>query len=140
MGKGSGSMQDLDVSEVMTQPVISAKKSTRIRDVALQLVNAAYSGMPVTEEGGKLVGIITELDILHAVNNGKEFSSTVTGDIMTTDIVTAKTDTPITEVIGLMDKFNIIRLPIVKNKKLVGIVSRGDILNYLLKPDFEINS
>jgi CBS domain-containing protein len=140
MGKGSGSMQDLDVSEVMTQPVISAKKSTRIRDVALQLVNAAYSGMPVTEEGGKLVGIITELDILHAVNNGKEFSSTVTGDIMTTDIVTAKTDTPITEVIGLMDKFNIIRLPIVKDEKLVGIVSRGDILNYLLKPDFEINS
>jgi CBS domain-containing protein len=133
-------MKDLDASEVMTQPVVSAKKSTRIRDVALQLMNGVYSGMPVTESGGKLVGIITELDILHAVNDGKEFSTTATGDIMTTDIVTAKTDTPITEIIGLMDKYNIIRLPIVKNGKLVGIVSRGDILNYLLEPEFEVNS
>lgn len=133
-------MKDLDASEVMTQPVISAKKSTRIRDVALQLVNGVYSGMPVTESGGKLVGIITELDILHAVNDGKEFSTTATGDVMTTNIVTANTDTPITEIMGLMDKFHIIRLPIVKNGKLVGIVSRGDILNYLLEPEFEVNS
>jgi len=139
MWKGSDPLKDLDASEVMTQPVISAKKSTRIRDVALQLVNGRYSGLPVTETGGKLVGIITELDILHAVNDGKEFSTTVTGDIMTTKIVTAKTDTPITEIIALMDEFNIIRLPIVKNEKLVGIVSRGDILNYLLESGFEIN-
>jgi len=139
MWKGSDPLKDLDASEVMTQPVISAKKSTRIRDVALQLVNGRYSGLPVTETGGKLVGIITELDILHAVNDGKEFSTTVTGDIMTTKIVTAKTDTPITEIIALMDEFNIIRLPIGKNEKLVGIVSRGDILNYLLESGFEIN-
>jgi len=132
-------MRDFDASEVMTRPVISAKKNTPIRDVALQMINGFYSGMPVTGENGKLIGIVTELDILRAENEGKELIRTTAGDIMTKEVITARPDTPITEIIRLMEKFNIIRLPIVKNGKLVGIVSRGDILSSLLEPEFETN-
>ncbi len=132
-------MKDVDASEIMTRPVISAKKNTQIRDIALQLIAAGYSGMPVTGENGKLIGIVTELDILRAENEGKELARTVAGDVMTNEVVTGNPDTPITEVIGLMEKFNIIRVPIVKNGKLVGIVSRGDILRSLLEPEFEAN-
>ncbi|GJL77808.1 MAG: hypothetical protein NPINA01_07970 [Nitrospinaceae bacterium] len=58
---------------------------------------------------------------------------------MTRDIVSVITDTSTTEIIGLLDKHLMIRVPIVKNGKLVGIVSRGDNPGCLLDPEFESN-
>lgn len=123
-------------SEIMTRPVISAKEQASARDVALQMISGVFSGMPVTNEEGKVVGIVTELDIIKAVKNGKELVRTTAGDIMTPDPVTAREDATIEELIGIMEEFHIIRLPIVKDGKLVGVVSRGDVLRSLIEPEF----
>ena len=50
-------------SELMTMPVISARENACARDIALQLISGLYSGMPVTNDAGEIVGIVTELDI-----------------------------------------------------------------------------
>ena len=123
-------------SEIMTRPVISAKEQASARDVALQMISGVFSGMPVTNEEGKVVGIVTELDIIKAVKNGKELVRTTAGDIMTPDPVTAREDATIEELIGIMEEFHIIRLPIVRDGKLVGVVSRGDVLRSLIEPEF----
>ena len=123
-------------SDIMTRPVISAKENASARDVALQLMTGLFSGMPVTNDEGKLVGIVTELDLLKAVQDGKELVRTTARDIMTPDAVTAREDATVEEFIAIMKEFNIIRLPIVKDGKLVGIVSRSDILRSLIEPEF----
>jgi len=123
-------------SDIMTRPVISAKENASARDVALQLMTGLFSGMPVTNDEGKLVGIVTELDLLKAVQDGKELVRTTARDIMTPDVTTARVDATVEEFIAIMEEFHIIRLPIVKDGKLVGIVSRSDILRSLIEPEF----
>lgn len=132
-------MEDRTAFEIMTRPAISAKLKASARDIALQFINEQYSGMPVTEEDGKVIGIVTEIDILKALNEGKELSHINAGDIMTLDVVTANPDTPITEMISMMEEFHIIRLPVVKDEKLIGVVSRGDIIRSLIEPEFMSN-
>jgi CBS domain-containing protein len=123
-------------SELMTRPVISARENASARDIALQLITGLYSGMPVTNNEGEMVGIVTELDILKAVRDGKELSGTTAKEIMTTDVAKATTEATGEEMIKIMEEFHIIRLPVVKEGKLVGIVARCDILRSLIEPEF----
>ena len=122
--------------EIMTRPVISARENASARDVALQMMAGLFSGMPVTNNEGKLVGIVTELDLLKAVQDGKELVRTTARDIMTQDVASARVDATVEEFITIMEEFHIIRLPIVKDGKLVGIVARSDILRSLIVPEF----
>ena len=129
-------MKNLKASDVMTRPVVSARPKASARDVVLQLTTGLYSGMPVTEGDGKIVGIITELDLLSAVADGKELAKTTAEDIMSRDVVTVNPGTPVTEIIPIMQARNLIRVPVVKGGKLVGIVSRSEILRALIEPEF----
>ncbi len=123
--------------EVMVRPVISARKNASARDIALQLMNGLYSGMPVTDEDGKVIGVITEIDILNAIMAGKKLEKTVAGDIMTTEVVTVDPDTSVSEIIKIMNEKKIIRIPVVsKEGKLRGVVSRSDILRARIEPEF----
>ena len=123
-------------SEIMTRPVISAKENACVRDVALQLITGLYSGMPVTNDAGEMVGIISELDILRAVKDGKDLSETTAKEIMTPDVARATPEATSEEMIKIMEELNIIRLPIVSNGKLVGIVARCDLLRSFIEPEF----
>lgn len=129
-------MKDLKASQVMVRPVVSAKRNASARDIALQLLNGLYSGMPVTDDEGMVIGIVTELDLLGAVMSGKELVKTTAEELMTTNAITAEKDTPVTEIVKIVKEKNIIRLPITDNGKLVGIVSRCDILTSLIEPEF----
>lgn len=129
-------MKDLKASDVMVRPVLSARRNSSARDVALQLLTGLYSGMPVTDEEGKVIGIITELDLLDAVMEGKELVRVTAEDIMTEEAITADVDTPINDIVRTMKEKNIIRLPITDKGKLVGIVARCDILKGLIEPEF----
>lgn len=129
-------MKDLKASQVMVRPVVAAKRNASARDIALQLLNGLYSGLPVTDDEGTVIGIVTELDLLGAVMSGKELVKTTAEELMTTNAITAEKDTPVTEIVKIMKEKNIIRLPITDNGKLVGIVSRCDILTSLIEPEF----
>lgn len=132
-------MQDKTAFEIMTRPVISAKKGALVSDIARQFVAEKYSGMPVTETDGNVIGIVTEIDILKAVNEGQVLANAKAADVMTKDVATVTPDTSMTEMIKIMEDFHVIRLPVVKEGKLVGIVSRGDIIRHMIEPDFMSN-
>ena len=95
--------------------------------------------MPVTEDGGTVIGIITELDILRAFNERPELTRVTTGDNITPEVATVKPETPATKTIKMMENFHIIRLPVCKDEKLIGVVSRGDIIRNLIEPKFMRN-
>lgn len=129
-------MKELKASEVMVKSVISAKRNASARDLALQLLTGYFSGMPVTDEQGKIIGVITEIDLLEAVKEGKELARTTAEEIMTRDVITADVNTAVSDLVKTMKENNIIRLPITNQGKLVGIVARCDILKGLLEPEF----
>jgi len=121
----------------MARPVVSAKPKASARDVVLQLTTGLYSGMPVTEGGGgKVVGITTELDLLSIVAEGKELVKTTVEEIMSRDVETVNPNTPVIEIIQTKYDKNLLRVPVVKEGKLTGIVSRSDILRSLIEPEF----
>jgi CBS domain-containing protein len=130
-------MKTKKASEIMTRPVVAVKENASARDVVLQLITGLFSGMPVTNDEGEVVGIITEMDILAAVDDGRELTRTTVKEIMTRDVARANPETTVEELIKILREFHLIRVPIVKDNRLVGIVSRSDILRCLIEPEFE---
>jgi predicted transcriptional regulator len=58
-------MENKTASEIMTRPAISTRIKASARDISLKFINEQYSGMPVTEEDGRVIGIMTEINILN---------------------------------------------------------------------------
>lgn len=150
----------MDVKEVMTKAVVSVNRDSTIDEIAQVLIDNKVSGLPVLSDGGYLIGIVTEGDLLrremsprlpefinilgaviyyHGVEryneDFKKILAQTASDIMTEDLITVKEDTDISEVARLMLNNNIKQVPVVDGSKLIGIVSRADIVKLLLKQE-----
>jgi CBS domain-containing protein len=121
--------------EIMNKIVTAATKKTNGRDLAVKLLSGMYSGLPVVDEG-KVVGVVTEFDLLKATGEGKDLKLIFAEDIMTKDPICVEEETSVKEIIELMTGKNIIRVPVVRKEKLIGVISRCDILNSLIQPEF----
>ncbi len=143
----------MQASDIMTTDVVTVSKDAVIRDVAKMMFERQISAMPVVDSGGKLVGIISEGDLLRRAELkterqrpwwlevlagnaelAKEFvhaHGRKAADVMTRDVVTAAPDTPLAEIADLLEQKHIKRVPIVSKGELVGIVSRANLLHAL---------
>jgi CBS domain-containing protein len=92
--------------------------------------------MPVTDSDGKVVGVITEIDLLRQIREGKDLEKLKANEIMTKDPVTVDINTPLDNVLNLMIGKNIIRIPVTEEGRLVGVIARRDILRYFFQPEF----
>jgi len=129
-------MENLKANDIMTRPVISARKNASARDIALQVLSGLYSGMPVTEENGKVIGVVTEFDLLAQVREGKELVKLTADEIMTKDPVTVDVNMPLNDVIDIIMEKNIIRVLVTNEGRLVGVIARCDILRNYIEPEF----
>ena len=120
----------------MQKPVIATTPRASVRDIASQLVTNGFSGMPVAERDGKVVGIITEADILRALGEHKKLETLAASNIMTANPTVVDVETPVEEVIQLLQESHILRVPVTEEEKLVGIISRSDIIRAVLEPEF----
>jgi CBS domain-containing protein len=136
--------------QIMTRPVISVTPETTIVDAANTMLQKHVSGLPVVDAAGKLVGIISEGDFIRRSEIGTQrkrgrFLKFILGpgqeaidfvrehgrkiaEIMTPEPVTVGEDTPLEEIVQLMEKNNVKRLPVTRGNKIVGIVSRSNLL------------
>ncbi|MFQ5964824.1 MAG: CBS domain-containing protein [Candidatus Scalinduaceae bacterium] len=121
--------------EIMNKIVTAAAKKTNGRDLAIKLLSGMYSGLPVVDDG-KVVGVISEFDLLKAVKEGKDLQKVCAEDIMTKDPICVEEETNVEEIIKLMTEHNIIRVPVVRKGNLIGVISRCDILSSLIQPEF----
>lgn len=129
-------MRDLKAKDIMTRPVLSARRNASARDIALQLLSGLFSGIPVTDDSGRVIGMVTEFDLLGNICEGKELSKLTAEDIMSENTITADVNTPVRDILNIMLDKNIIRLPITEEGRLVGIVARCDILKAYIEPEF----
>jgi predicted transcriptional regulator len=94
------------------------------------------SGMPVVERDGVVIGIVTEDDILGAFVDGIQLDLLVVQGIMSTDPITVDIETPLTEVMQTIYDEGVLRVPVVEDGRLVGIISRSDVITALAQPGY----
>jgi CBS domain-containing protein len=125
----------LKLEKIMTRPAISARKNTPAKDIAFEIFYGFFSGMPVTDENGKVIGVVTELDLLKQVRAGKDFEKITAEDIMTKEPLTVDINTSLEDALAIMIEKNIIRIPVTDESRLVGVIARRDILRHYLQPE-----
>ncbi len=116
----------------MTKDLITIKENTSVRDAIKLLIDKKISGLPVVKDDMSLIGIITEKDLLQLVFYDS-MDDAIVGDIMTRDVLTMHKDTDLYEVCEFFMQNNYKRVPVVSDNKLVGILSRKDMLKYILR-------
>ena len=146
--------------QIMTKNVISVTPHTSIEDAARIMLQNHISGLPVTEENGTLVGIVSESDFLrrNEIGTGRKRSAWLQffvgpgrsasdfvhergrkiEDVMTPTPITVAEDTALETLVHLMEKHNVKRLPVVSEKALVGIVTRTNLLQAVASMAHEI--
>jgi CBS domain-containing protein len=126
----------MKASDIMNTPIVGASPDASAREVALYMLLGGFSGVPIMELGGEVVGIVTELDLLRAIRAGRSLEQTLVSEIMTRGVVTVEASTPVEEIMAILDSERILRVPVMNEGKLVGIVSRPDLLRQAVQPHF----
>ena len=126
----------MNAADIMNTPIVAASPQAPAREIALYMLLGGFSGVPIADCDGKLVGIVTELDLLRALRAGRSLDRTQAGDIMTEDVVTVDAITPVEDVMAILESERILRVPVMQDGKMVGIVSRPDLLRAAIRPQF----
>ena len=143
----------MSASDVMTRNVTSIGRDAPIGDAIRLMLDHRISGLPVVDGSGKVVGMLTEGDLLRRAETqterqrprwlelllgpgrlADEYVRThgrKVGEIMTEDLVSVAEDTPLAEIVQLMERRRIKRLPVLRGDALVGIVTRADLMRAL---------
>lgn len=112
-------------SDIMTRKVATIRPEVSAQEAAQLLDEKRISGAPVVDAESKIIGIITEADIISKVNR----DGLCVADIMSHDVIAISEETPVSEIAALLTERKIKRVPVVRDNKLVGIVSRADIVH-----------
>ena len=130
----------LPLKSIMTIEVITVKADTPIYEALYLLTRNKISGIPVVDEDEKVIGVLSEKDVLTILfDKNLEVRSTVE-DYMSRDIICFTEDDSAIDVCKFFIRSNIRRVPITKDNKLVGIVSRADIIPLILEAKNKISN
>jgi CBS domain-containing protein len=149
----------MNVRDVMKSPVVSVRRETPLKEVARLLVEHRISGMPVVDDADRVVGVVSEEDFLARAAGVEpvrhralswawtgapdsraveKLHATTAGEAMTSPAVTIAADRPLSEAAARMAKSDVNRLPVVDDERLVGIVTRADIVRAFARTDEEL--
>jgi CBS domain-containing protein len=124
----------LKVEDVMTRNVITVKQETPIYEAMAVMRKNDITGMPVIDDDMNLVGVITEKDVLRLFCSDEEDNNTTVNSFMTRPAVSYRGDESLQSVCDFMIVNYFRRVPVVSKKgKLVGIISRPDIIDYIIE-------
>jgi len=143
----------LTAKEIMTTDVVAVTTDTSLKELAKKFVETRYSNMPVLDENGELVGIISETDLVEQqrpmhiptvmalfdwvfyLDSEKKFkeevdrvTATTVGELCSRNVVTCSPDDSARDLAGLMSKHKVHLLPVVEQGKMVGVVARLDLI------------
>ena len=145
----------MNASDVMTRQVVSIGPDASILEAVQVMLQHRISGLPVIDGSGRLAGVVTEGDFLRRAETGTErkrwrwveflmgpgrlatdyvhTSGRRVSEVMTTDVRTVVEDTPLEEIVHLMERHRVKRLPVVRGDAVVGIVSRANLMRALAR-------
>lgn len=149
----------MKVSEIMTRGAITVGPETPLRELARLLTERQISGAPVVDAEGRCIGVVSEADILvkqlsrpvsrrlplewllgesHDAAELRRRAATTAGEAMTSPPITIAPDRPIREAATIMVERDVNRLPVVSDARVVGIVTRSDLVRSYVRLDQEI--
>jgi len=152
----------MKTADVMTLGVVTVLPSASTAEATQLMLRYGISGLPVVTDKGDLVGMITERDFLRRAETGtaqrrprwselllpdtkladeyvRSHSRTV-ADVMTRDVITANDNTPLENVVDLMERHGIKRLPVLRDGKIIGMVSRANLLKAVARQTKDVSS
>ncbi|MBV9199261.1 MAG: CBS domain-containing protein [Alphaproteobacteria bacterium] len=144
----------MKAADLMTSFVVTVRPDATIEYAAQLMLQYRISGLPVTDSDGAVLGIVTESDLLRRAETGtdkrharwvslfigpgrlaQEYVHTharKVGEVMTERVFSVGPETPVTDLVALMETKHVKRVPVVDRKRLVGIVSRADVMAVLV--------
>lgn len=144
----------MKTAELMTREVVTVTPETSVKSAAQLMLQYNVSGLPVVEDSGKLVGIVTEGDLLRRSETGTErhrgrwlelfvgpgqiadeyihACGRKVGEVMTPDVYAVPEDASLEALVALMEQYHIRRLPVTRDGHVIGIVSRANLLHALI--------
>jgi CBS domain-containing protein len=120
----------LTLEEMVTRPAIFARKNTPAKDIAFEIFYGFFSGVPVIDDEGRVIGVVTEIDLLKQIREGTDIKELTADDIMTRNPITVDITASLGHVLNIMIEKNIIRIPVTQGGVLVGVIARRDILRH----------
>ena len=125
-------MKTTKAADIMTANVIKVKKDVILTEAIALLLRWHISALPVVDDENKMVGIISEIDLVNLAFDGNA-ADTIVEEVMVTDIVSFSPNTELADLVRTFSKRHLRRVPIIDKGKVVGIVSRRDILREMLR-------
>lgn len=144
----------MEARDVMTAPVVTVRPQTSVEEVARLMLERRISAVPVVDDKGRVQGIVSEADLIRRVESGTERHRSwwldlladrdgkafdyakshgrTAGDVMTRRVVTVSERTPLEKIATLLERHRIKRVPVVRGGRVVGIVSRANLLHGLV--------
>jgi CBS domain-containing protein len=123
----------LTVGAIMEKQVQSAEKDTTAEMIASYMMDG-FGSVPIVDENNKLVGIVSEFDLLTALRKGKKLKDVAAGEILTPNPISVTKDTDVVTLMDVLQNNHLIRVPVLNNVgNLIGIVARRDLLRGYLQ-------
>ena len=116
----------MNAKDIMTREIITVGPAMKIKSLAMTLIKNQISGAPVAGKNGKIIGVVSEADIV--AKKGKDVKA-----IMSKKIISVAEETAIEKIAELMTTHNIKRVPVMRGEEVVGIVSRADIVSAIAR-------
>lgn len=146
----------LTAQEIMTREIVTVTANTSIKDLAKKFVETHVSNMPVLDDAGKLIGVISETDLIEQqkplhiptvmalfdgvfyLDSEKSFkeqvdriTATTVGELCNKKPIVCAPETPVREIAGLMSKHRVHLIPVVDAGKMIGVVARLDLIRVM---------
>jgi CBS domain-containing protein len=118
----------LTVGQLMQDAVFTCGQRTDALTIARMMTQRNFGSLPIVEQDGTLVGIVSEYDLLQAMIDGRDLRKILAVEIMSANPVAVTEDQTLAQVADLFQDRYMTRVPVVRNKKLVGILARRDLL------------
>lgn len=112
--------------DIMTKDVVTVKPTMTVKSLAMTLIKNQISGVPVIGTNGKIIGIVSEADIV--AKKGKDVRA-----LMSKKVISVSEESSVEEIARLMTTHNIKRVPVMRNDEVLGIVSRADIVSAIAR-------
>ncbi|WP_406382079.1 CBS domain-containing protein [Streptomyces sp. NBC_01618] len=127
-------MRHRSVADLMTPAVVSVQRGTTFKEIARVLDEFGVTAVPVVDENGCLVGVVSEADLLRRRGYGSGTNTAV--ELMSHPVITASPEWSVVRAARVMEKHKVKRLPVVDSEgRLVGVLSRSDLLQLFLRRD-----
>lgn len=119
----TNTLPPVTAGELMTRDVVTASPETPVEELARMLLQHQIGGMPVVDHNGVLVGMVSGFDVISKTGRSTE-------EIMSRGVVSVTETSHVADVVALMGLHGIRRVPVVENGRIVGIISRSDLLRH----------